>query len=125
MDRTLACEAENLGSTPNGRTFMEVQFFDKNLEQFISDLDEAMIAKVLRTIDLLEKFGSQLEMPHSKSLGQGLFELRVHGQREIRILYIFRNNKAILLHGLIKKTERLSSRELLSVRNKIHTLDII
>lgn len=42
------------------------------VEKFIASLGKIEIAKILRTIDLLEKFGSQLELPHSESLGKGL-----------------------------------------------------
>ena len=47
----------------------------KEVEGFIITLDKLTIAKILRVIDLLEKFGNQLQLPHSKPLGKGLFEL--------------------------------------------------
>ena len=67
---------------------MEVKFFDDAVEVFISDLEKSTIAKVLRTIDLLEHFGQRLGMPHSKNIGHKLFELRIRGQQEIRLIYI-------------------------------------
>ena len=33
---------------------MDINFFDHNIEDFISKLDKATIAKTLRTLDLLE-----------------------------------------------------------------------
>ncbi|MDD5792660.1 MAG: type II toxin-antitoxin system RelE/ParE family toxin, partial [Erysipelotrichaceae bacterium] len=36
-----------------------------------------MKAKVLRTIDLLKNNGPLLREPYSKSLGDGIFELRI------------------------------------------------
>ncbi len=48
--------------------YMEIKFFDNLLEKFISNLEKPTIAKILRTIDLLESFGQQLTMPHSKKV---------------------------------------------------------
>jgi len=40
--------------------FMEIKLFDKGIEDFIKSLKKPTIAKVLRTLDLLEKLGSTL-----------------------------------------------------------------
>lgn len=102
---------------------MEVKFFDDLLEKFISNLEKSTIAKVLRTIDLLESFGQKLTMPHSKKVDSRLFELRVRGKQEVRILYSFHGGSAILLHGFIKKTQKISKKELKNARRKLGTLD--
>lgn len=104
---------------------MQIKIFDSILEQFIQSLEKATIAKVLRTIDLLERFGHQLGMPHSKKIGAALFELRVRGQQEIRIFYTFQNNTIVLLHGFIKKSQRIPKRELHTAHQKLLTLDSI
>lgn len=104
---------------------MEIKFFDNVLKKFIEDLEPPAIAKVLRTIDLLEKFSNNLGMPHSKKVNPRLFELRIRGQQEIRILYTFYLNAAILLHGFIKKTDRISKKELKIANQKLAALDRI
>lgn len=104
---------------------MRVLFFDNKLEEFIKILEKSTIAKVLRAIDLLEKFGHQLEMPHSKNVGRGLFELRVRGKQEIRIFYTFSNNAAVLLHGYIKKTQQIPGKELSTAQSRLKVLDKI
>ncbi len=67
-----------------------------------------MQAKVFRTIDLLEYNGNELREPYSKSLGDGIFELRVKQGSDItRVLYFFFiGNKAIITNGFIKKTRK-------------------
>ena len=67
-----------------------------------------MKAKILRTIDLLENNGPHLREPYSKSLGDGIFELRIKQGSDItRVLYFFFiGNKAILTNGFIKKTQK-------------------
>jgi len=104
---------------------MEIKFFDDALEKFIECLEPASVAKVLRTIDLLEKFGNHLGMPHSKKIGPRIFELRIRGQQEIRIIYTFHRNAAILLYGFIKKSNRISKKDLEAVEQKLRALDKI
>lgn len=89
------------------------------VNEFIVSLEESAIAKLLRTIDLLEKFGNQLQLPHSKSIGHGLFELRIHGRKEIRIFYGYHKKRAILLYGFIKKTPQIPRKELNIAQSKL------
>lgn len=104
---------------------MEVIFFDERIEVFLTKLEKPTIAKVLRTIDLLERFGHQLGMPHSKNIDHKLFELRIRGQQEIRLIYTFHNNKAIILHGFIKKSQKISKKDFSIARQKLLALDKI
>ncbi len=59
------------------------------VEAFLESLNEKEIAKVIRTIELLEEFGNDLGMPHSRHMSDGLLELRIRGTREVRIFYCF------------------------------------
>jgi len=87
------------------------------VETFLESLTPKEIAKVIRTIELLEEFGNNLGMPHSKHmLSDGLLELRIRGTRETRIFYCFHNNKAVLLHACIKKTQKTLDKELSKAR---------
>ena len=92
---------------------MEIRFFNNEIEEFISSLEKSTIAKVLRTFDLLETFGNRLGMPHSKKVDDGLFELRVRCVQEVRFLYTFRKGEiVIVLHGFIKKSQKILSKQL-------------
>jgi len=75
-------------------------------------LEKPIIAKTLRTIDLLEQFGNKLVFPHSKKITGNLFELRVRGMQEIRVIYAFHNDAAIILRAFKKKTMRIPKREI-------------
>ncbi|TSC76709.1 MAG: putative phage protein Gp49 [Parcubacteria group bacterium Gr01-1014_33] len=102
---------------------MKIRLFDSKIEEFIASLEKATIAKVLRTIDLLEMFGNQLGLPHSKKVKDRLFELRIRGKQEIRIFYTFTRNETVLLHGFIKKTNRIPAREIQTALHRIASLD--
>lgn len=84
------------------------------MKDFLRSLDPKMKAKVLRTIDLLEKNGTALRKPLSSSMGDGIFELRVKQSSNIsRVFYFFFvGNNAILTNGFVKKTQKTSKREL-------------
>lgn len=87
---------------------MEVIYWNEKIERFIKSLDTETAMRVDRTIGVLEKVGHLIEMPDSKSLGKGLFELRIHGKKQVRIIYLFKNDKAYVVHGFIKKTDKIS-----------------
>ena len=102
---------------------MQIKVFDNSLEKFIEGLEKAAIAKVLRSIDLLERFGCNLQMPHSKKIKKNLFELRVRGQQEVRIFYTFHQRQIILLHGFIKKSQKIPKKEIDFAAQKMAGLD--
>ncbi len=91
---------------------MEIRIFDTSLEKFIKNLQKPTIAKVLRVIDLLEKFGQKLGPPHTKKVSARLFELRIPGKQEVRIFYTFHKSQILLLHGFVKKSQKIPQKEI-------------
>ena len=73
-----------------------------------------MLAKLLGAISLLETNGTQLREPYSKSLGDGIFELRAKQSSNItRILYFFVvGHQIILTNGFVKKTQKTPPEEI-------------
>ena len=100
---------------------MEIRI-DGKVEKFIATLRKSTIAKVLRTIDLLEQFGHQLGMPHSKKVKSGFFELRIRGHQEVRIFYTFQKREIILLHGFVKKSQKIPQQEINKAARKLQFL---
>lgn len=66
-------------------------------------------------------YGANLGMPHTKALGDSLFELRLKGQEGIaRVFYCTTIGKEIIiLHSFIKKTDKLPSKELKLARTRL------
>ena len=83
-------------------------------QEFIDSLDVKMQAKMLRTIMLLQENGTDLRMPYSEHLEEGIFELRAKvGSNISRVMYFFFDgSKAILTHGFIKKTQKTPKSEI-------------
>lgn len=83
------------------------------VRKFIDTLPIISHAKILKQIDLLEEYGTNLGMPHARPMGGGLLELRVRGKQEVRVFYVFASGRRIyLLHGFIKKRQTTLKREL-------------
>lgn len=87
-----------------------------SVKTFLESLNEKEIAKIIRTIELLEEFGNNLGLPHSKHMSDGLLELRIRSTREIRIFYCFHKNQTVLLHAFIKKTQKTPEKEINTAR---------
>jgi len=102
---------------------MEIRILDASLERFIESLEKPTIAKVLRIIDLLEKFGQKLGLPHTKKISTHLFELRISGKQEIRIFYSFHKSQILLLHGFVKKSQKIPQKEIKITLQKLKLLD--
>lgn len=79
------------------------------VNDFIFAQSTKMKAKILREIDLLEEFGIRLRLPHSRSLGDSLYELRISSEGNIsRIIYFhYTRNSFVLLSGFTKKQREL------------------
>ena len=93
---------------------MKVEFYItedgiKPAGQFIKSIDDLKLrAKVIRSVKLLEQFGHDLEMPDSRHLGDGIFELRsIQSTNIAQCLYFFTvSDKAIVTNGIIKKSQK-------------------
>ena len=94
---------------------MQIVLLDQ-AESFLETLNPKELAKTIRTIELLETFGHELGMPHSRHLAGGLLELRIRGTRELRIFYCFHKHKVVLLHGCIKNTQKTPEKEITRAR---------
>lgn len=101
----------------------DVEYYEKEdgtfpAEEFILSLDSKMQAKMFRELDLLETFGNQLREPHSKPLGDGIYEIRAKMASDItRVLYFFVVNKKIILtNGFVKKTQKTPDNEIALAR---------
>jgi len=81
---------------------------------FINSLNAKAKAGIIRLVDILEEFGTHIGNKHSKKLeGTDLWELRLLGDNNIRLLYVLIDNKTfLLLHGFNKKKQKTDRREI-------------
>ncbi len=97
----------------------EVEYYEKSdgtypAEEFILSQDIKMQTKLFRLLELLELKGNELREPYSKSLSDGIFEIRaIQGNNITRVLYFFvLNKKIILTNGFVKKTKKTPENEI-------------
>lgn len=99
---------------------------EKPVDEFIKSQQPPAKAKIAHIINLLKQHGNRLSMPHSKALGLDLYELRIRGKEELRILYCFRSQRTIyLLHALKKQKQEISQKELNLGLERMRSLDRI
>ena len=62
----------------------------------------------------MEEYGPNLGMPHTRALGNGLFEIRTKAEEGIgRVFFCTMvGRKIVILHSFIKKTDKTPKREL-------------
>jgi phage-related protein len=102
-----------------------ILFYKGVAEEILTDWPKGIKAKFSWTIEQLKIHGPQeLGMPYVKSLGKGLFEIRLQGHEGIgRALYCLLSNKEIyILNAFIKKTQKTPEKELDLARKRMKEL---
>lgn len=96
------------------------------VERFILKQDLKMRASIFRVLELLELRGHELREPFSKSLGEGIFELRISCEgKNCRILYFFKTGKRIILtHAFIKKTKKTPPAVIRKAKQRRHNMEM-
>ncbi|HSW88304.1 MAG TPA: type II toxin-antitoxin system RelE/ParE family toxin [Candidatus Saccharimonadales bacterium] len=84
------------------------------VKEFIDSLSKQQKAKIFRIFLTIEEYGLLTILPHTKKLsGTSLWEIRILGKDNIRILYVTVTNKHVLvLHGFIKKKQKTPQKEI-------------
>ncbi len=89
------------------------------VEDFIYKLQKSTKGKLIRQLEMLEKYGPELSMPQTRPMGGGLYELRVRGKQEVRVFYVFAvGTRIYLLHAFQKKTQETPKKELEIARQR-------
>ena len=71
--------------------------------KFLMSLDDISVARVNKSLGLLEKYGEQVRYPHTKYIRDGLFELRITGIKHIRIFLYLGIKKSCYCTRSLKK----------------------
>jgi phage-related protein len=84
------------------------------IAEFLDSLPRKHRAKALWEIDLLAEYGPELKEPYAKHIEGLLWELRIQYSADIaRVFYfIHSQTKIVLLHGFVKKTQRIPPKEI-------------
>ena len=103
----------------------EVEYFHPRVLSEIEGWSVDVLADYARLVELLIEYGPSLRLPHSRALGDGLFELRPRGRSGIgRAFYCFViGRRVVVLHAFVKKTQQTPDRELRLARKRQKELE--
>jgi len=98
-----------------------ITYYSESLQNEILDLPAGFLARYLRYADRMELFGPDLGMPHTRAMGEGLFELRLKSVEGIaRVFYCtIMDKRIVMLHQFIKKTDKTPPKELATARRRL------
>ncbi len=96
-------------------------FFGQRLESEILALSAGFVARFLRYTERMETYGPELGMPHTRAMGDGLFELRIKAAEGVaRVFYCtVVNRRIVMLHHFVKKSDKTPRRELATARRRM------
>ena len=102
----------------------EIRYFHERVLAEIESWPVDVLADYARLVELLSEHGPSLRLPHSRALGDGLFELRPRGRSGIgRAFYCFAiGRRIVVLHAFVKKTQQTPDRELALARKRLKEL---
>lgn len=102
----------------------EVVTLNEKVDKQIEALPLSLRVELLQDLELLMEFGNTLGMPHSKSLGGGLFELRVMARDGIaRAFYTFEKDRLIIILSVfVKKSQKTPQNEIERARELLKNL---
>lgn len=91
-----------------------IEYFNSDVEGKILSLPDGLLARYLKLTDMMMVHGSNLGLPHTKSLSDGLFELRLKSKEGIgRVFYCTKVGKNIvMLHSFVKKSQKIPKKEI-------------
>lgn len=87
---------------------------DNPVKDFLDSVSPSLKAKALRILLNINSYGLSIAIPHIKKLiGTPLWEIRILGQDSVRILYVTRiGRRMLLLHAFYKKKQRIPRKEI-------------
>jgi phage-related protein len=102
-------------------TNWRVTFYSTAFQKELLSLPAGFVARFLRYAERMEVYGPDLGMPHTRAMGDGLFELRLKAAEGIaRVFYCtLVGRKIVMLHQFVKKSEKTPRRELAIARKRM------
>lgn len=99
----------------------EIVYFSDAVQEAILAFPASLQARYIHLTERMLTFGPDLGMPHTRAMGQGLFELRLKSKEGIgRVFFCTRPEQRILmLHAFVKKSAKTPTKELTIARKRM------
>ncbi len=98
-----------------------ITYYSEATRQQVVALPPGILASYLRLAEAMQEHGASLCMPHSRAMGDGLFELRPRGREGIgRVFYCTQvGRRIVVLHSFVKKTRETPDAQLRIARKRM------
>jgi phage-related protein len=98
-----------------------IKYYSKKIQQEIMTMPAGIQARYIHYTKRTVIQGPNLGMPHSRAMGDGLFELRLKASEGIgRVFYCtFVGQTIVMLHTFLKKTQKTPASELAVARRRM------
>lgn len=92
----------------------QLSYYNETVEAELDAWPVGLLARYRALTVRMEEYGPNLGMPHTRTLGNGLFEIRAKAEEGIgRVFFCTMvGRKIVILHSFIKKTDKTPKREL-------------
>ncbi len=98
-----------------------IKYYSQRVQQEIMSLPAGIQARYIHYTKRMLAHGPNLGMPHTRAMGDGLFELRMKAAEGIgRVFYCTLVEQTIvILHTFIKKTQKTPANELATATKRM------
>lgn len=96
------------------RADYSINYYNADVEDEILSLPDTLAARYIVLTRRMVVLGPNLGEPHTKAIGNGLFELRLKGAEGIARVFFCTiiGRRIVMLHSFVKKTGKTPAREL-------------
>ena len=118
----------------------ETAYYDARVQQDLLRFPQGLQVRYDHLTSMMEEFGPNLGMPHTRALGDGLFVLRLKAKEGIGRVFFCTitlpasstsskrqtstsvNRKIVMLHSFVKKSQKTPKKELETARKRLSEL---
>jgi len=102
----------------------QIEYFNASAKASFDGWPVGLKARYLALLSRMVEHGPDLGMPHTRAMGDGLFEVRAKAAEGIgRAFYCtIVGKRIVVLHGFIKKTDKTPAKELKIARERLKEL---
>jgi phage-related protein len=95
--------------------------FYEGVEDDLLAMPAKIQARMLKLLEMVEAHGANLGMPHTKPMGDGLFEIRAKAETGIgRAFFCYvQGEHVMILHAIVKKTQKTPKKDLELARKRM------
>lgn len=99
----------------------KIEYYDEKVQREIMELPAGLLARYIHLTDRMMAFGPNLGMPHTRSMDEGLFELRIKAVEGIARVFFFARTgqRIVMLHHFVKKSRKTPSKKIKIARRRL------